>query len=131
MFSRLRSFDEVIPLVVGHFGEWNEGLRDLGSALADDAGPRMAAMFGATSRRAAKSSILFFARRSLAWAGLLANSRLKLARSAYVGPTWASAAINKVERARADDQSHARCRDAAAAVGADSCLLTLQVSKRL
>ena len=74
----------------------------------------MAALFGASSQRAARNSIVFYARRSLVWAGCLANARLKLARSAYVGPTWAAAAIRREEAARADEHSRARCRDSAA-----------------
>ena len=112
--QRLRSFGPTLPLVVGHFGEWNEGFQVLLSALAEDAAPRMAALFGASSQRAAKTSIHFFAKRQLAWAGLLANARLKLARSAYIGPTWAAAALRREQRAQADDQSRARCRDSAA-----------------
>ena len=69
--------------------------------------------FGAASQRAARSSILFFAKRSLSWAGLLANARLKLERSVFVGPTWAAAARRREEGARADDQSRARCREGA------------------
>jgi hypothetical protein len=113
VLRRLRSFGPVLPLVVGHFGEWNEGLSDLVKAVADDAAPRMASLFGAASQRAARSSILFFAKRSLSWAGLLANARLKLERSVFVGPTWAAAARRREEGARADDQSRARCREGA------------------
>ena len=114
VLQRLRSYGRVLPLVVGHFGEWNEELGRLVVALADDAAPRMAALFGASSQRSAKHVILFFARRSLVWAGCVANARLKLARSAYVGPTWAAAAIRRNEAARMDDQANERCRDSAA-----------------
>ena len=113
VLRRLRSFGPVLPLVVGHFGEWNEGLSDLVKAVAEDAAPRMSALFGATSKRAALSSILFFARRSLSWAALKANARLKLDRSVFVGPTWAASSRRREEGARADDQSRARCRQAA------------------
>ena len=113
VFCRLRSFGPVLPLVVGHFGEWNVELSDMVKAVASDAAPKMAAMFGATSQRAALSSVLFFAQRSLSWAGLLANARLKLDRSVFVGPTWAAAARRREEGARTDDQSRARCRQGA------------------
>ena len=111
---RLRSFGSVLPMVVGHFGEWNDELSKLVVALSDEAAPRMADLFGASSQRAAKASILFFARRSLVWAGWLANARLKLSRSAYVGPTWAAASARRSDAARRDDQSSARRRDSAA-----------------
>ena len=111
---RLRSFGAVVPLVVGHFGEWSSGLGGLVRALADDAAPRMAAEFGASSPRAARHSVLFFARRSLVWAGLVANARLKLARSHFVGPTWAAAALRAEEAARRDDCAGARRREGAA-----------------
>ena len=114
VLQRLRSFGPVLPMVVGHFGEWNDELSHFVVAIGDDAAPRMADLFGASSQRAAKASILFFARRCLVWAGWLANARLKLGRSAYVGPTWASAAARRAEAARMDDQSDARCRDSAA-----------------
>ena len=111
---RLRSYGQVVPLVVGHFGEWSSELGGLVSALAEDAAPRMAAEFGASSQRAARHSILFFARRSLVWAGLVANARLKLARSVFIGPTWASAALGAQEAARRDDQAGRRRREGAA-----------------
>ena len=120
VLQRLRSFGSVLPLVVGHFGEWNEELSRMVAALADDAAPRMAALFGVSSSRAAKNSILFFARRSLVWAGCIANARLKAARSIYVGPSWAAAAARRMDAARADDQANARYRDAAASWSAYS-----------
>ena len=52
VLQRLRSYGRVLPLVVGHFGEWNEELGRLVVALADDAAPRMAALFGASSAAA-------------------------------------------------------------------------------
>ena len=114
VLQRLRSYGGVVPLVVGHFGEWSSELSQMVTELAEEAAPRMAVLFGASSSRAAKSTIQFYARRSLVWAGCIANARLKASRSIYVGPTWAAAATRRQEAARSDDRAFARYRDAAA-----------------
>ena len=37
VLDRLRSFGPIVGLVVGHFGEWNDGLERLVSLACDDA----------------------------------------------------------------------------------------------
>ena len=51
VLRRLRSFGPIVGLVVGAFGEWNDGLERLLSVAVDDAAPRMRALFGAQSAR--------------------------------------------------------------------------------
>ena len=83
--QRLRSFGPILGLVVGHFGEWNGGLERLLSAAADDAAPRMRALFGARSGADSKGRCAWLFRREVAWAALNANAALKVERAEFVG----------------------------------------------
>ena len=102
---RLRSFGPIVGLVVGHFGEWSDGLYRLVGAAADDAAPRMRAMWGARTDEDSRNRCAAYLRREIAWAGLNANARLKLERAGFVAWDARSAAARREERAR---QEHAR-----------------------
>ena len=93
MLQRLRSFGAIVGLVVGHWGEWNDGLERLLSAAADDAAPRMRALFGARTTRDSKGRCAWLFRREVAWAGLNANAALKLERAEFVG--WDARTANE------------------------------------
>ena len=66
---RLRSFGPIVGLVVGHFGEWSDGLYRLVGAAADDAAPRMRAMWGARTDEDSRNRCAAYLRREIAWAG--------------------------------------------------------------
>jgi hypothetical protein len=104
-----------VPLVVGHFGEWGPGLYTLASAVAEDAAPRVRALFGARSAADARSRGAWHFRREVAWAGLNANARLKLERAEFVGWDARSANARRGERARYEHARRTECAWAAAA----------------
>ena len=115
VLQRLRSFGAILGLVVGHFGEWNDGLELLLRAAANDAAPRMRALFDADSPRQSLGRCAFHFRREVAWAGLNANAALKLERAEFVGWDAASAAAQRDAARERDDAQRARCADTAAA----------------
>lgn len=110
VLQRLRSFGPIVGLVVGHFGEWNDGLGRLASAAADDAAPRMRALFGARSNRDSKGRCVGLFRKEVAWAGLNANAKLKVERAEFVGWDARTAGERREQQARRE-----RARRAAAA----------------
>ena len=112
---RLRSFGPIVGLVVGHFGEWSGGLHRLVSAAADDAAPRMRALFGARTDRDSRGRCAWYFRREVAWAGLNANARLKLERAEFVGWDARSAAARRAGRAGSSYARRERCAWASAA----------------
>ena len=102
-------------LVVGHFGEWNDGLELLLRAAANDAAPRMRALFDADSPRQSLGRCAFHFRREVAWAGLNANAALKLERAEFVGWDARSAAARRAGRAGSEHARRERCAWASAA----------------
>ena len=68
VLDRLRSFGPIVGLVVGHFGEWNDGLERLVSLSCDDAAPRMRALLDARSERDSRGRCAWLFRREGAWA---------------------------------------------------------------
>jgi hypothetical protein len=115
VLRKLRTFGQIVPLVVGHFGEWGPGLYSLSSAVAKDAAPRVRALFGARSAADARSRGAWYFRREVAWAGLNANARLKLERAEFVGWDARSANATRAERARYEHARRADCAWARAA----------------
>ena len=105
VLQRLRSFGPILGLVVGHFGEWNDGLERLLSAAADDAAPRMRALFGARSGADSKGRCAWLFRREVAWAALNANAALKVERAEFVG--WDARTAGE-RSARERQREHAR-----------------------
>ena len=105
VLQRLRTFGPIVGLVVGHFGEWSDGLERLLSAAAEAAAPRMRALFGSRSNVDSRGRCAWLFRREVAWATLNANARLKLERAGFVAWDARSAAARREERAR---QEHAR-----------------------
>ena len=85
MLQRLRTFGPILGVVVGHFGEWNDGLVRLLSAACKDAAPRMCALFGARSERISQGYCARLFRSEVAWASLNANAKLRLERAEFVG----------------------------------------------
>ena len=112
---RLRSFGPIVGLVVGHFGEWSDGLYRLVGAAADDAAPRMRAMWGARTDEDSRNRCAAYLRREIAWAGLNANARLKLERAEFVGWDARSAAARRAGRAGSEHALRERCAWASAA----------------
>ena len=112
---RLRSFGPIVGLVVGHFGEWSDGLYRLVGAAADDAAPRMRAMWGARTDEDSRNRCAAYLRREIAWAGLNANARLKLERAEFVGWDARSAAARRAGRAGSEHARRERCAWASAA----------------
>ena len=82
---------------------------------ANDAAPRMRALFDADSPRQSLGRCAFHFRREVAWAGLNANAALKLERAEFVGWDAASAAAQRDAARERDDAQRARCADTAAA----------------
>ena len=105
VLDRLRSFGPIVGLVVGHFGEWNDGLERLVSLSCDDAAPRMRALFGARSERDSRGRCAWLFRREVAWAALNANAKLKLERAEFVG--W-DARTARARHADEANREHAR-----------------------
>ena len=115
VLQRLRSFGPIVGLVVGHFGEWGVGLERLLSAAADDAAPRMRALFGARSNRDSKGRCAWLFRREVAWASLNANAALKVERAEFVGWDARTAGDRRAEQDRREWARRARCDWASAA----------------
>lgn len=118
VLQRLRSFGPIIGAVVGHFGEWNDGLDRLVSEACKDAAPRMCALFGAQTESVSRGYCARFFRTEVAWAGLNANAKLRLERAEFVGWDARTADANRAQQARADNAQRERC--AWAAAGFDS-----------
>ena len=95
----LRFACPIVGLVVGHFGEWSDGLYRLVGAAADDAAPRMRAMWGARTDEDSRNRCSAYLRREIAWAGLNTNARLKLERAELVGWDARSVAARRAKRA--------------------------------
>jgi len=115
VLQRLRSFGPVIGAVVGHFGEWNDGLERLLSAACSDAAPRMCALFGLKTVRASHSYCARLFRNEVAWAALNANAKLRLERAEFVGWDARTAGANRAQQARADNAQRERAAWAATA----------------
>ena len=114
VLQRLRSFGPIVGLVVGHFGEWGVGLERLLSAAADDAAPRMRALFGARSNRDSKGRCAWLFRREVAWAGLNANAALKVEHEEFVGWDARTAGDRRADQARREQARRATCEWASA-----------------
>ena len=115
VLRRLRSFGPIVGLVVGAFGEWNDGLERLLSVAVDDAAPRMRALFGAQSARDSRSRCAALFRREVAWAGLIANAELKVGRAEFVGWDARTAGERRQQQARREEARRAACAWASAA----------------
>jgi len=109
VLSRLRSFGPIVDLVVGHFGEWSNGIERLLTAAVNDAAPRMRALLGARSTRDSKGRCAWLFRREVAWATLNVNAKLRLERARYVGSDPHTASANRVERERREYSRRATC----------------------
>ena len=115
VLGRLRSFGPIVGLVVGHFGEWNDGLERLVSLACDDAAPRMRALFGARSERDSRGRCAWLFRREVAWAVLNANAKLKIERAEFVGWDARTARARHAEEARREHARRQTCAWASAA----------------
>ena len=115
VLDRLRSFGPIVGLVVGHFGEWNDGLERLVSLACDDAAPRMRALFGARSERDSRGRCAWLFRREVAWAVLNANAKLKIERAEFVGWDARTARARHAEEARREHARRQTCAWASAA----------------
>ena len=102
-------------LVVGHWAEWSAGLERLLSAAADDAAPRMRALFGARSNRDSKGRCAWLFRREVAWAALNANAKLKVERAEFVGWDARTAGERRAQQERRENSRRERCAHASAA----------------
>ena len=114
VLQRLRSFGPIVDLVVGHWGEWSAGLERLLSTAIEDAAPRMRALFGARSNRDSKGRCAWLFRREVAWAGLVANAKLKVERAEFVGWDARTASERRAQQARRSNARRARCEWASA-----------------
>jgi hypothetical protein len=109
---RMRSYGNMLALVVGHFGEWSPDLNRLIHAMAVVAVPRVGGLYSARGAKQAKAALAWKARRDIAWAGLNANAALLLDRAEWVGPNHAVAGVRQRDmRARVAMQIQA-ARDA-------------------
>ena len=115
VLDRLRSFGPIVGLVVGHFGEWNDGLERVVSLACDDAAPRMRALFGARSERDSRGRCAWLFRREVAWAVLNANAKLKIERAEFVGWDARTARARHAEEARREHARRQTCAWASAA----------------
>ena len=115
VLDRLRSFGPIVGLVVGHFGEWNDGLERLVSLSCDDAAPRMRALFDARSDRDSRGRCAWLFRREVAWAALNANAKLKLERAEFVGWDARTARARHAEQANREHARRHTCAWASAA----------------
>ena len=115
VLQRLRSFGPIVGLVVGHWAEWSAGLERLLSAAADDAAPRMRALFGARSNRDSKGRCAWLFRREVAWAALNANAKLKVERAEFVGWDARTAGERRAQQERRENSRRERCAHASAA----------------
>ena len=115
VLRRLRSFGPVVPLVVGHFGEWSRGLETLLSVAVADAAPRMRALVDARSDRDSRGRCAWLFRREVAWAVLNVNAKLRLERAEFVGWDAHTAGAQRAERERREASRRATCAWAAAA----------------
>jgi len=108
----MRSYGNMLALVVGHFGEWSLDLNRLIHAMAVVAVPRVGGLYSARGAKQAKAALAWKARRDIAWAGLNANAALLLDRAEWVGPNHAVAGVRQRDmRARVAMQIQA-ARDA-------------------
>ena len=115
VLNRLRSFGPIVGLVVGHFGEWNDGLERLVSLSCDDAAPRMRALLDARSERDSRGRCAWLFRREVAWAALNANAKLKLERAEFVGWDARTARARHAEQANREHARRHTCAWASAA----------------
>ena len=83
-------------------------------AAADNAAPRMRALFGARSKRDSKGRCAWLFRREVAWAGLNANAALKVERAGFVGWDARTAGDRRAEQARREQARRAACEWASA-----------------
>ena len=113
----MRSYGPIVGAVVGHFGEWNDGLERLCAEASKDrdAAPRMCALFGARTARASQGYCARLFRSEVAWASLNANAKLRLERAEFVGWDARTAGANRAQQAKADYAQRERCAWAAAA----------------
>ena len=115
VLQRLRSFGPILSLVVGAFGEWNDGLERLLSFAADAAPPRMRALLGAQSDRDSRSRCAALFRKEVAWAGLNENAKLKVGRAEFVGWDARTASERRQQQARREEARRATFAWASAA----------------
>ena len=95
-------------------GEWNTGLERLLSAAVTDAAPRLRALFGARSDRDSAGRCAYLFRREVAWAGLVANAKLKIERAEFVGWDARTANERRAQQARRSNARRERCEWASA-----------------
>ena len=84
------------------------------SAAAEDAAPRVRALFGARSARDSMGRSAFLFRREVAWAALNANAKLKVERAAFVGWDARTAGEWRAQQAQRANAQRARCEWASA-----------------
>ncbi|MEC8422754.1 MAG: hypothetical protein VX000_03190, partial [Myxococcota bacterium] len=105
--QRLRSFEHVVPLVFGAFGESSEGVEVLISALADAGAERHWRRMKASKKEPAQGALAWLLRRRWGMMALRENARLTLDRLAFAGEegrpgSRSMARFEKRAKARAD-----------------------------